>query len=169
MTRTSNLALRALDRWVEKGLLPPELAGILRAEMEEELRGESSRWVQFALAATGGAILLIAGATFLAWAWPEMGYGGQAGALGIIGAMVVVPGIRLLGSPRLVPVAYLLQLSGPFLLASCLALLIAACYYGAEKAGALGAVLALTGMAVVLFWASSRLGPGKVKRIEEAS
>ena len=44
------------------------------------------------------------------------------------------------------------------LLASCLALLIAAWYYGAEKAGALGAVLALTGMSVILFWGASRLG-----------
>jgi hypothetical protein len=41
---------------------------------------------------------------------------------------------------------------------SCLALLIAAWYYGAEKAGALGAVLALVGMSVILFWGSFKLG-----------
>jgi hypothetical protein len=48
--------------------------------------------------------------------------------------------------------------SRPVLLASCLALLIAAWYYGAEKAGALGAVLALSVTSAVLFWGSSRIG-----------
>ncbi|MFC1575258.1 hypothetical protein ACFL5A_01250 [Gemmatimonadota bacterium] len=48
--------------------------------------------------------------------------------------------------------------SRPVLIASCLALLIAAWYYGAEKAGALGQVLALSLMAGVLFWGSSRVG-----------
>jgi hypothetical protein len=44
------------------------------------------------------------------------------------------------------------------LLAACIALLAAAWYYGAEKGGALGSVLALTLWAAVLFWGSSRLG-----------
>jgi len=121
MARTSNAVLRALGRWERKGLVTQELGATLRAEVEEELRGESRRWTQFALAGTGGAILIIAGATFLAWAWPEMGYAGQSVALGVIGAVVMALGVRLLGSPRLIPVAYLLQLSGPFLLFMALA------------------------------------------------
>lgn len=121
MARASSPALRALDRWESKGILDQEVAATLRAEVEEELKAESSRWAQFALAATGGAILIIAGATFLAWAWPEMGYAGQSAVLGIIGVLVVALGVRLLGHPRLMPVAYLLQLSGPFLLVMALA------------------------------------------------
>jgi hypothetical protein len=46
------------------------------------------------------------------------------------------------------------------LAASCIALLVAAWYYGAEKGGALGSVLALAFMAVLLLWASSRVGRG---------
>lgn len=121
MARTSSPLFQALNRWERKGLLEKEAAATLRAEVEEELRGESSRWAQFALAATGGAILIIAGATFLAWAWPDLGYAGQSMVLGIIGVLVVALGVLILGHPRLVPVAYLLQLSGPFLLLMAIA------------------------------------------------
>jgi hypothetical protein len=121
MAMTSNPVLRALARWVQKGLLTEETAQTLIAESEEDSRREGQRWTQFALAATGGAILIIAGATFLAWAWPEMGYGGQSVSLGIVGALIVALGVRLLGPPQLIPVAYLLQLSGPFLLLMALA------------------------------------------------
>ena len=121
MDMNSSPVLRAIGRWVQKGLLSEETARLLRSEVEEDLRSEGQRWTQFALAATGGAILIIAGATFLAWAWPEMGYAGQALSLGVVGALVLGLGVRLLGPPRLVPVAYLLQLSGPFLLLMALA------------------------------------------------
>jgi len=121
MVRSSNPVLRALTRWEAKDLVSPELASTLREEVEEELQGESQRWAQFALAATGGAILIIAGATFLAWVWPEMGYAGQSITLGIIGVLVLGLGVKLLGSPRLIPVAYLLQISAPILLVMALA------------------------------------------------
>ena len=121
MARTSSPVLGALDRWVGKGLVSGELAETLRAEVEQELQGESHRWAQFALAATAGAILIIAGATFLAWAWPDLGYASQATTLGIVGVLVVALGVRLLGSPRMVPVAYLLQLSGPVIFLMALA------------------------------------------------
>jgi hypothetical protein len=49
------------------------------------------------------------------------------------------------------------------LLSSCLTLLIAAWYYGAEMAGALGAVLALAAMAVILFWGAWRVGGSMAK------
>ena len=121
MAMTSNPVLRSLERWVRKGLLTPETAEVLLAEVEEELRGEGHRWTQYALAATGGAILIIAGGTFLAWAWPEMGYAGQTMALAVIGLGVCGLGFRLLPRPRFVPVAYLLLLSGPVLLLLALA------------------------------------------------
>jgi len=57
----------------------------------------------------------------LAWAWPELGYAGQSVALGVIGAVVVALGLRLLGKLNLNPVAYLLLLSGPPLILMALA------------------------------------------------
>jgi len=103
MAMTSNPVLRALGRWVQKGLLAEETARILREEVEEDLLREGQRWTQFALAATAGAILIIAGATFLAWAWPEMGYAAQSLSLAVVGALVVALGVRLLGPSGLVP------------------------------------------------------------------
>jgi hypothetical protein len=121
--------------------------------VEEEIQGETRRWSQYALAATGGAVLLIAGGTFLRWAWPEMGYGGQSLTLGFIGLLVLALGIRLHERNRWGPVAYLLQLAGPFLL------LMASAYsenawpdrtVGGIVAGVLGLLLplALVGFAI---------------------
>jgi hypothetical protein len=121
MSKSSNPVLRALGRWETKDLISPEVAGALREEVEGELEGESQRWAQFILAATGGAILIIAGATFLAWVWPEMGYASQSLTLGVIGILVLGAGVRLLGPPRLIPVAYLLQISAPVLIIMALA------------------------------------------------
>lgn len=113
--------LRALRRWEAKGLLTAELGRVLEGEVREEIQGESGRWAQFALAATGGSVLIIAGGTFLAWVWPEMGYAGQSLTLGVVGALVLGLGVRTLGSPRLIPVAYLLQLAASILLVMALA------------------------------------------------
>jgi hypothetical protein len=97
------------------------VAEALRGELVEQTAGETRRWSQYALAATGGAVLIIAGATFLSWAWPEMGYGGQSLTLGIIGLFILGLGLRLHGRGRWGPVAYLLQLAGPVLLIMALA------------------------------------------------
>jgi hypothetical protein len=121
MSKGSNPVLRALVRWETKDLISSDLAGALREEVEGDLKGESQRWAQFILAATGGAILIIAGATFLAWVWPEMGYASQSLTLGVIGILVLGAGVRLLGPPRLIPVAYLLQISAPVLIIMALA------------------------------------------------
>lgn len=116
MARTSPPVLRALNRWVEKGLLTRELANTLSKEMEEEARSESVRWFQYLLAATGGAVLIVAGSTFLALVWPELGYAGQTAALAFIGLGVLGLGIRLPKTGRLAPVAYFLQLAGTVLI-----------------------------------------------------
>ncbi|MCJ7630281.1 MAG: hypothetical protein MUO50_18050 [Longimicrobiales bacterium] len=116
MARTSHSVLRALRRWEEKGLLDRDLAGALREEVEEDVQGESRRWSQYLLAGTGGAVLLVAGGTFLAWAWPEMGYAGRSVTLGVLGFLVLGLGMWLPTKGKWVPVAYLLQVSGSVLI-----------------------------------------------------
>jgi len=116
MARTSHPIFRALSRWEGKGLLSRELVGTLREEVEEEVRGESRKWSQYLLAATGGAVLIVAGSTFLAWAWPEMGYAGQSVTLAIIGFLILGLGLRLSASGKWLPVAFLLQIAGSILI-----------------------------------------------------
>ncbi len=115
MARSSHPILQALSRWEGKGLLDRELAETLREEVEEEVRGESRRWSQYLLAATGGAVLIVAGGTFLAWVWPEMGYAGQSVTLAVVGFLVLGLGLRLPDKGKWVPVAYLLQIAGSIL------------------------------------------------------
>lgn len=105
----------ALKRWVRKGLLEPELARALAEEAEEDAKGGESLWAQYLLAATGGAVLIVAASTFLAWVWPELGYPGQSVTLGVIGLALLAVGIRMPKSGRLAPVAYLLQLAASVL------------------------------------------------------
>jgi hypothetical protein len=121
MAGSSNAVLKALGRWERKGLLSGESVAALREEVEEETRAATGRMAQFALAATGGAVLIIAGATFLAWVWPGMGYASQSLTLGIVGIMILALGVRLFGPPSLIPVSYLLQLSAPVLILLALA------------------------------------------------
>lgn len=115
MARVSHALLRALRRWEEKGLLDREKVQVLRDEVEAEIKGESVRWTQYLLAATGGAVLIVAGGTFLTWAWPEMGPAGQSVTLAVIGFLIVGLGARLPRTPRWAPIAYLLQLAGTIL------------------------------------------------------
>jgi hypothetical protein len=67
-------------------------------------------------------------------------------------AALVVAGIGVLGLWYSLP-----RGARTVLIASCLALLISAWYWGAEMSGALGAVLALVVVSVVLFWGATRL------------
>jgi hypothetical protein len=121
MARASHPVFRALTRWEGKGLLGPDLAETLRAEVREEVHGETVRWSQYLLAITGGAILIVAAGTFLAWVWPEMGAGGQSIALAVMGLGVLGMGMRLPEGKRWFPVALLLQLSGAILVIIALA------------------------------------------------
>lgn len=152
MRGTSGPVYRALDRWVRKGLLTPLRAEALRKEVEEASRGETVQWTQFALAATGGAVLIIAGGTFLAWAWPAMDPGGQSLTLALVGLLVFGLGLVLLHRKRWPPVAYLLALAGPFLV-----LMAGAYSENAWADGSLGgvasglAVLALSILCIALF------------------
>ena len=105
----------ALKRWVAKGLLEPEQAQTLAREVEEDAAGSERQWAQYLLAATGGAVLIVAAGTFLAWVWPDLGYAGQTVTLGVIGLALLGLGIRLPKKGRLGPVAYLLQLAATVL------------------------------------------------------
>jgi hypothetical protein len=105
----------ALKRWVQKGLLEPEKAQALAREVEEDAKGREGQWAQYLLAATGGAVLIVAASTFLAWVWPDLGYPGQTVTLGAIGLALLALGIRLPKKGRLGPVAYLLQLAATVL------------------------------------------------------
>jgi hypothetical protein len=108
--------LRAIDRWEGKGILSQPLAVSLRAEVESEGWSESRRWSQYLLAATGGAVLLIAAGTFLAWVLPELGFGGQAITLALAGVVILALGIGFTAWARWRPVAYFLQVAGPIMI-----------------------------------------------------
>lgn len=136
MLGSSGPILRALDRWEKKGHLPSELAASLRSEVEEHRTRESRQWSQYALAATGGAVLIIAGATFLTWAWPEMGFGGQSVTLGIVGLFILAVGFRLHRMGSLGAVAFPLLMAGPVLI-----LLAIAYSENAWDDGSLGGIL----------------------------
>lgn len=85
--------------------------------MEAEGWTESRRWSQYLLAATGGAVLIIAAGTFLAWIWPEMGFAGQSVTLTVVGAALLALGVALTTRSRWPGVAYLLQVVGPVIIA----------------------------------------------------
>lgn len=117
MSASANSTLTAIRRWEEKGLLPRSLGDVLRAEVQDAGRSEGQRWSQYLLAATGGAILIIAAGTFLAWIWPEMGFAGQSVTLAAAGAVLLALGIALTARDRWSGVAYLLQVVGPVVIA----------------------------------------------------
>jgi hypothetical protein len=154
MARSSHPVLRALRRWEGKGLLDTGVAAVLREEFEEEIRGESRKWSQYLLATTGGAVLVVAASTFLAWAWPEMGYAGQSVTLAVIGFLVLGLGLRLTDQGKWIPVAYLLQVAG--------SVLIFMAFIHSEKAWSDGTVggwgVGLLGLflPLALFWRATR-------------
>ena len=102
----------AIERWEEEGLVSPELADRLRAEVGRASEEDSRRLSQYVLAATAAVLLLIAGGVFLDWAWPRMGDGLRAGLLGLAGVGVHLGGSRLEWRRRWVPAAYLMQAAG---------------------------------------------------------
>ncbi len=106
----------ALRRWEDKGLVGPELASRLRVEVESHESGEGRRWAQYAIAATGAVILIIAAGVFLRWAWPLMGAGSRSALLAGAGLATLGLGIVTESRTRLQPAAYLLQAAGLALL-----------------------------------------------------
>lgn len=99
----------AIRRWREKGLITPEVARRLRAEAETVARAEERRWSQYAVAATAAAVLLVAGGTFFAWVWPDLGPGARSILLGGVAVGVFLLGRWMEIRERWVPAAYMLQ------------------------------------------------------------
>ncbi|NIP57126.1 MAG: DUF2157 domain-containing protein [Gemmatimonadetes bacterium] len=112
---------KAIRRWREKGLVSPELAERLRSEAADAGRVEERRWSQYAVAGTGAAVLLVAGGTFFAWAWPALGPGARSILLGGVAVVAFVVGRAMEIRERWVPAAYMLQTAGLGLLLLSLA------------------------------------------------
>lgn len=126
MSRRQSLLEAAIDRWLAAGLIDADTATRLRADLRSESSAETRRLSQYLVAATAGAVLLIAAGVFLDWAWPLMEDGARAFLLAAAGIVVVLVGVNLEGrTGRWRPAAYLLQTSG-------LALLLTAFVYSEE-------------------------------------
>lgn len=106
----------AIDRWEAKGLLDPSTAERLRRESQAVGRSSERRWAQFALAATGAVVLVIAGFVFFSWIWPSVGPGGQSLVLAGVAAVGYALGRFMEHRERWIPAAYMLQASGLALL-----------------------------------------------------
>lgn len=108
--------LAAIGRWERDGLLDGERAEALRAEVLAHETGRGRRWAQYAVAATGAVVLIIAAGVFMRWAWPRMGPASHSLLLGGFGLGVMVLGMALERTVRVAPAAYLLQAAGLALL-----------------------------------------------------
>jgi uncharacterized membrane protein len=157
MASTRGAVLAALERWEARGLVAPELARVLRAEVEESTAREGTRWVQYILAGTGAVVLLIASGTFVAWAWPTMVEEARVGVLIVAALTVKFLGMWLETRDRWIPASYLMQTAG-------LGVLLASVAYSEhawENAtpGAIAVAGAGLGVSLVTAWLSIRRNP----------
>lgn len=102
----------ALERWTRAGLVSEEHARILGDEAAEHAGKGGRRAFQYVLAATGGAIVVIAASVLAEWAWPQLGDSGRSLVLMVAGFLVHFLGLRLEPFERWRPAGYLLQTSG---------------------------------------------------------
>ncbi len=144
MDQGSSAVHAALDRWVEKGLLSPETAARLRAEVAERAREGTRLLSRYVLAGTAAVVLLIAGAVFLDWAWPLMSDGLRSGLVAGVGVAVHFLGSRLEWRGRWVPASWLMQAAGVGLVLFALA--------WSENAWPDASPTALAASAVALAW-----------------
>jgi len=112
VSRDVDPVLAAIDRWEDAGLVDVDLARRLRTDVAEDASAGTRRLSQYVLAATGGAVLLIAGGVFLDWAWPLLDRGARSLVLAAVGIAVLATGVRIEGSRRWRPASYLMQTSG---------------------------------------------------------
>lgn len=120
MTRDADVILGAIDRWEDAGLVDAETARRLREDTGREASAGTRRVSQYVLAVTAGAVLLIAAGLFLEWAWPLLDRTARSLTLAAAGVGVLVAGVRLEGTRRWRPAAYLMQTSGLGLLLAAL-------------------------------------------------
>lgn len=110
--RRTHPVLAALERWQAKGLLDGELARRLREEALEEGVRTGRRTSQYALAVTGGLVLLVAAGVLGDWLWPLMSAGARAGVLALVGAAVHGGGVVMEDRERWLPASWVLQTAG---------------------------------------------------------
>lgn len=112
MSPRNDRVREALDRWEAKGMLPPEVGARLRAEAEEERARSGRRLSQYALAATGALVLVVAVGVLADWLWPLMGAGARSVVLAALGVGVHALGTTLEARRGWRPAGYLLQTAG---------------------------------------------------------
>ena len=113
MSREADAILRAIERWLDAGLVDDLTAAKLRADVAREASAGTRTMSQYIVAITAGTVLLIAAGVFLDWAWPRIGDGARSFALAAAGVAVIVFGVSLEGrTRRWRPAAYLMQTSG---------------------------------------------------------
>lgn len=110
--RRTRPVLLALERWQEKGLLDPQRVRALREEVLEEGVRTGRRVSQYALAVTGGLVLLLAAGVLGDWLWPLMSVGSRAGVLALVGAAVHGGGVVMEDRERWLPASWVLQTAG---------------------------------------------------------
>jgi hypothetical protein len=116
MSRDRDGVLEAIERWERSGLIDDATAGRLRAEVAATGAEGTRRLSQYALAATGGIVLLLAGGLFIEWSWPFMNDAVRTGVLAAIAVTVLLLGVRLEWSGRWRPASYLMQSAALMLL-----------------------------------------------------
>jgi hypothetical protein len=149
--------LAALDRWEARGLVAPELAHALRAEVEESTARAGTRWVQYIVAGTGAVVLLTAAGTFVAWAWPVMVEEARVMVLIVAALAVKFLGMWLERRDRWIPASYLMQTAG-------LGILLCAVAYSEHawenaSPGAMAVAGVGLGVPLVTAWLSIRRNP----------
>lgn len=112
---------RAIDRWVDQGLMDADLAGRLREDARQVRSERRRRFSQFVVAATGGIVTVIAAAVLFTWAWPHLGAGGRSAVMGGVGGALALLGLRVEGSPTRAPAGYGLQTAGLLLVLAAFA------------------------------------------------
>lgn len=126
----------ALDRWVEKGLLPDGKAEELRAEAREARTAFTRRLGQLVLAALGAFALVAAAVLFAEKSWTSLSWAARTGIIVVAGGAVYGVGLGLARRTALRNTSVLLQAGG-------LSVILAGTVYSANAwpQGTAGAVL----------------------------
>ena len=101
-----NAVTTAIERWVANGMVDPELASVLQGEVDAHTARVRRLTAQYAIGATAGLILLIAGGVFLSRAWASLGIPTRCGILAAIGLSLMVLGRVTAARARVEPVGY---------------------------------------------------------------
>ncbi|MEJ2538536.1 MAG: DUF2157 domain-containing protein [Gemmatimonadota bacterium] len=93
MARRARRIEEALKRWVDKGLVDPELAAALRDEAEVAHRADTRRWGQLLVAILGAIALVLAAGLFAERSWDTLTDGARTGLLLAVGGAAYLLGL----------------------------------------------------------------------------